>query len=104
MSIIGKTYSIEPFADLHEADLSRTDLSEANLRWANLHGVLLSSGTVGDGQIIRSAQTPEYNIVICGDLVIIGCQQHRLHEWMSFSDADILKMVETKQAACAGPC
>ena len=84
------------YADLRYANLQGVDLRWANLQGANLRGVDLQGADIayciGDGKIIRTMQTPKYQVVVCDDRVRIGCKGYRLHEWKSFNDDEITAM------------
>lgn len=78
------------------ADLSGADLSGAGLRMADLSGAdLLESkinNCIGNGKEIISAHLNKYNLAICDDLICIGCESHRSHEWEDFDDKRIIEM------------
>lgn len=80
-------------ANLKNANLKNANLSEANLGWANLKNAILTEAdlrfALGNGEEIKTFQTDPWPIVIAGDQMAIGCQQHSLSEWMNFSDEKI---------------
>ena len=79
------------------ADLSWASLSGADLSWASLSGADLSEANLrrmasGNNSEILTVQTGEWIIVYTDDMMAIGCQQHSLSEWWSFSDDQIADM------------
>jgi len=76
---------------LRGIDLRWADLTGANLRGANLRGANLRM-CIGDGVIIRSGQFPKYHVVSFDDMLTIGCEEYRVHEWRGFSDEKIAEM------------
>ena len=85
-------------ADLYRADLSWADLSWADLSWVNLYRANLSEANirycVGNGKEIKTIQTDLYHIAYTKDTMAIGCEQHSIEAWFSFSDETIDAMDE----------
>ena len=78
-------------ADLRGADLSGADLRDADLSGADLSGANLWD-TTGNKKEIFTFQTNKYTVVICQDLIQIGCKNFSQSEWFNFSDCEITKM------------
>lgn len=78
-------------ANLLGANLLGADMRDADMRRANLLGADIAY-CIGDGTIIRTMQTPKYQVVVCDDWLQIGCKGYRLHEWESFDDDEIRAM------------
>jgi uncharacterized protein YjbI with pentapeptide repeats len=79
-------------ADLRYANLSNAHLSRAKLRRANLSGVDIRFCTP-DGNRIKSIDLPKYDVnILDNHTITIGCQQHHLDQWKSFSDEQIDNM------------
>lgn len=82
-------------ADLRDANLCYVNLRDADLRYANLRGAGLRDvslrGVIGEGKRIKTVQDKWY-IVYTEDVMAIGCQQHTLKDWFSFSDDQISRM------------
>ena len=82
-------------ADLLEADLREANLWEAYLRGADLRGADLREAYLPDlGNMIeiRTMQIDRYQIAITHTTLRIGCQQHPIEKWKSFSDEEINNM------------
>ena len=79
-------------ANLRGANLSSANLRGANLSGANLRGADLRRMACGNNREIRTMQTGGWGIVYTDDMMAIGCQQHSLSEWRSFSDDQIADM------------
>ena len=80
------------------ADLSGANLSYANLRGANLSGAKLSYAdlrdarlwnTTGNNREIKTIQAGNWPVVYTATHMQIGCQNHAIGEWWSFSDEEI---------------
>ena len=80
-------------ADLRGADLSDADLRNANLSSANLRGANLNGG-VGNMEQIKSLQLEEWPVTYTAERLQIGCQNHTIDEWRTFTDSEIQKMDE----------
>ena len=80
------------YANLIDANLSGANLSGADLREAGLCGANLRRMACGNNREIRTMQTGGWGIVYTDDMMAIGCQQHSLSEWRSFSDDQIADM------------
>jgi uncharacterized protein YjbI with pentapeptide repeats len=80
------------YANLQHADLRDVDLQYADLRNADLQGIDIR-WVSGDGERIITIIT-HYKIVVMSehDVMAIGCEQHTIDEWMSFSDEEIDNM------------
>ena len=91
-------------ADLEGTDLAGANLEEANLSGANLEGCSLKKvyslhNTIGDGKRIQSHNMGRYWVNIYDDRIQIGCENHSMHDWFSFTDYEIWIMdVEGHQA------
>lgn len=89
-------------AKLWGADLEDASLRGADLRWAYLENANLRNtdlrdaklwGTTGDGVYIENIFTfDQYSITYTHDRLQIGCENHSIDEWESFSDERILEM------------
>jgi len=77
-------------ADLRYADLRYADLSGANLHDANLYSADLTYATLPETDIFIAC--PWSVCHIRSDSIRIGCENHTVEEWRSFSDEDILAM------------
>lgn len=75
-------------ADLSNANLSWTTLSFSYLDGANLQGVRIMN-TTGNGKQVRTMQLNKYYVVVAGDELAIGCEQHKVNEWAAFTDSEI---------------
>ena len=84
------------YANLTDADLTCADLTCANLTYANIRYCK------GNGKEIKNIDGYEYNIVICGDQVAAGCQQHSIEDWRKIlcggKEIDISKQEEQYMA------
>ena len=92
-------------ADLYNANLRDSDLGGANLCGANLRDSNLYNANLRDSDL-RGAEyrdsiittTPiqifgdKYDILIIGDYIKIGCEEHKISEWFKFGDKRILEM------------
>jgi len=98
-------------ADLREVDLRGTDCKSAHFNWVNLRGsdlrgadlrdsyVISANITntrinycVGDGVIIKNINYVKWKIVHTKDVMAIGCEQHTIEKWISFTDDEINAM------------
>ena len=81
------------FANLEDADLRYADLSNAELRFANLSNADLRfaklENTIGNGMEIKTFQFSTYTVVICKNVIQIGCKRHSQAEWWGFTDDEI---------------
>lgn len=80
-------------ADLRVASLINARLTGAMLGGAKLADAILN-GAVGNMKEIRSLQIEEWPIAYTADRIQIGCENHSIAEWRSFSDEEISKMDE----------
>ena len=94
------------YADLKGANLRYADLKGANLmgvdlRYAVLMGAYLTNADLTDANLryavgnnveIKTLQLGTYITTITKHSISIGCQQHALEEWLSFSDDKISRM------------
>ena len=87
-------------ADFSHADLSGADLSRANLLGANFSGADLSRANLrgasllvsaGNMREIKSMSIDTWPVAYTHDRIQIGCQNHSIAEWRSFSDEQIDK-------------
>jgi len=78
-------------ANMRGADMSGANMSGANMRYADMSGADMS-GVVGNSKELKSMQLEKYMIVFTSDILCIGCQQHTIEEWASFTDKKISKM------------
>ena len=74
-------------ADLRGADLCGADLRDADLRCADLWGV---SGNRSEIKSIFISKV--YAITYTHEIMQIGCENHTISDWWSFSDNEILGM------------
>jgi len=90
-------------SNLSGANLSGSDLSVANLSGSDLSGANLSGSNLSGANLIGSdlrlcilpnstLLLPRYHVVWWKNQLAIGCQQHSIELWQSFSDDDIKKM------------
>jgi hypothetical protein len=84
-------------ADLNDANLCCADLSDVDLTDADLTGANLSDANIRfckpDGIRIKRIDLPPYKVNILDNQILsIGCQQHHLDQWKSFSDYQIDRM------------
>jgi len=49
-------------------------------------------GAVGNMEDVKSMQLEKYMIAFTSDILCIGCQQHTIEEWASFTDEKISQM------------
>ena len=91
-------------ADLTDVDFTDVDLAYCDLRYtdltkANLTGVFLLN-TTGDGVYIKNIELEDniYNICYTKDCLSIGCQQHSIDKWKSFTDDEIKGMDDERDA------
>ena len=77
-------------ADLREANLWGADLWEADLRGADLRGAKYRDCklTISPIQIFGD----KYNIMVIGDYIKIGCEEHKKAEWFKFTQKEIIAM------------
>lgn len=88
-------------ANLRGADLRGADLRDANLRGADLYSADLYSanlrdadirGSIGDMSKVKSIQIDTYLISYTSTHLSIGCQLHKIEEWVNFDDGRIIEM------------
>ena len=79
-------------ADLRVASLIGADLTGANLEGANLEGAYLLG--YGTNDYIKFAQFDTWSVGYSAESLQIGGEQHKIEDWMSFSDAYISDMDE----------
>ena len=81
------------FCRIYIAEITHCDiygLFFENSRVLNDETIIDKSGNCG---VFKILQYPEYTINIKGkNNIKVGCQEHSLNEWMSFSEEEILKM------------
>jgi uncharacterized protein YjbI with pentapeptide repeats len=89
------------YADLRRSDLSHADLRRSDLRHADFRGADLSCADlrgadltfcVGNGKEIQTIQTNKWPIIISESYMAIGCEQHPIRSWLSYSEKKISKM------------
>ena len=73
------------------ADLRGANLEGANLRDADLRDVKLWN-TVGNSKEIKYLQLETYNITYTSSHLQIGCENHPIEDWETFSNERILQM------------
>jgi hypothetical protein len=79
-------------SNLFGADLRYSNLSDADLTGANLSGVDIIFCTP-DNIRIKRINLPLYKVNILDNQILsIGCQQHHIDTWKSFSDKQIDQM------------
>jgi hypothetical protein len=79
-------------ANLTYADLRRSNLSDADLTDAVLTGADIRFCDP-DGTRIKRIALPNYKVnILDNHTIAIGCQQHHLDTWKSFSDYQIDRM------------
>ena len=87
-------------ADLSGADLRDADLRDADLRGANRRGADLSDADLS-GAILSCEKlvlTPisisnlQWDVLITGEYMTIGCRRHTHREWGNFTEDEIRKM------------
>ena len=78
------------YSDLGGANLTGADLRHSKLEGSNLENINLQE-TIGDAKYVISIQLLEYSVTYTHDRLQIGCQNHSILEWWSFSD----EMVES---------
>ena len=80
-------------ANLCKANLCKANLEGANLEWANLEGANLKGANlkycIGNNKEIKTLQLGTYRVALTKDVMAIGCQQHSIEQWMSFTDEKI---------------
>jgi len=83
-------------ADMRGADMSYADMRGANMSYANMSGANMRGadmrGAVGNMEEVKSMQLEKYMIAFTSDILCIGCQQHTIEEWASFTDEKISQM------------
>jgi len=83
-------------ADLNGADLTGANLININLTGANLNGANLNGNDIayciGDGIIIKNIPDLTWHISYTKDVMAIGCEQHTIDQWKSFTDDEIDKI------------
>jgi hypothetical protein len=91
-------YSVDlRYANLSNANLSRAKLRRANLSDADLTGANITDANITfckpDGIRIKRISLPKYNVnILDNHTIAIGCQQHHIDLWKSFSDDQIDQM------------
>jgi len=84
------------YADMRGADMSYADMRGANMSYANMSGANMRGadmrGAVGNMEEVKSMQLEKYMIAFTSDILCIGCQQHTIEEWASFTDEKISQM------------
>ncbi len=78
-------------ANLRDANLQKANLQGANFQGANLKGVKINN-IIGNGREVKSLTIYPYLIVWTQADLAIGCIQHTIDEWKSFSDEEIQNM------------
>ena len=86
LSYANLSYADLSYADLRDADLRYADLSYANLSYADLRSA------IGNMREWHSMQLETYMIVFNKHILAIGCQQHNIKKWESFTDDEIKSM------------
>ncbi|MHA3082162.1 pentapeptide repeat-containing protein [Acinetobacter sp. ANC 5383] len=86
-------------ANLHGANLHGANLLDANLQGANLHGANLHGANLLDANLQGAENVPliitglRWMVYISGTgMMRIGCQEHSIERWASFSDELINRM------------
>lgn len=84
-------------ASLHNADLTGANLRytswyKAKLDGAKLDGAIITNVVNGNGKEIKTIQLCYYDMVLCGEVLAVGCKQYTIKQWLSFSHADIEMM------------
>jgi hypothetical protein len=83
-------------ADLRNVDLRRANLSGVNLRNVDLYGADLRGvnlrGANHSMEVLKSISGLTWDIALKDDLVRVGCQEHKLEEWLGFEEKDIENM------------
>lgn len=100
-----KTYRKEELAEilenhrswlLGEAGGIRANLSGANLRGADLRGARVW-GCTGNRREIKSIFiTDTYPITYTAEVLQIGCERHKIEDWLEFDDERIAEMEGSK--------
>ena len=84
-------YAYLRYANLRYAYLRYANLMNADLRYANLRNVLLLN-TIGNMRQIKSLQLETYTVVYTDTVLQIGCENHSIENWKTFTNEQILKM------------
>jgi uncharacterized protein YjbI with pentapeptide repeats len=82
-------------ADLRGAYLGGADLGRADLRGADLRGADLRGAYLGGENLTKTPlfiYNLQWDVTITTQFLTIGCQQHEVEEWESFSDDEISSM------------
>jgi uncharacterized protein YjbI with pentapeptide repeats len=84
-------------ANLSDANLNGASLSEAILSGADLSNAILSGANLrhiksGNNKEIKTMQLGVYQIVIAGNIMAVGCEQHSIDQWLQFTDEQIKAM------------
>ena len=79
-------------ANLQSANLQYANLRYANLRYADLRYADLRFIPTGDSSTIFCMNSNMYGIVVTKGVIAIGCQQHSVEDWKSFTDERISEM------------
>lgn len=79
-------------ADLIGANLWNADLSGADLSGANLIDTKLWDCTGNRTEIKSVSIFEQYTVVYTSDRLQIGCENHPIEDWWTFSDEQIIEM------------
>jgi uncharacterized protein YjbI with pentapeptide repeats len=88
-------------AVLRDANLSCAIITSAVLRDANLEGANLTRATltnikfnncIGNKNQIKNLQLSKYTLVLCNNILAIGCKRYSVEKWYNFDDDTIAKM------------
>jgi uncharacterized protein YjbI with pentapeptide repeats len=84
------------YANLTSANLSYAALTDANLSYAYLSCANLTNikfnNCIGNNNQIKNLHLPTYKLVLCNNILAIGCKQYSVEEWYSFSNDTIADM------------
>jgi len=79
-------------ANLRGANLRDADLRDADLRGANLRGANLRGADLRFCKGVTHIISEYYSAYIYGSRMRIGCEDHEISAWKSFSDYEIARM------------
>ena len=79
-------------ADLRGADLRGANLRDADLRWADLGKADLRRADLRFCKGVTHIISEYYSAYIYGSRMRIGCEDHEISAWKSFSDYEIARM------------
>ena len=88
-------------ANLSCANLSRANFLNANLSWVNFLGANLSladlscanlRNVIGNDREIKNIKTPIWRVAYTKKILQIGCENHTIEEWKSFTDDEVNAM------------